>query len=193
MKNLTRTTLISLATLTALSLGAWATCSDNVDMGGFKIVNVADPEEPQDVANKKYIDNLVEELKPILDERFSRNNDIFIVTDHNTGLEWQDNFHVADEDSKLNWSDAMDYCNTLELADGGWRLPSKNELMSIVKDDSNPHISEVFQNTAFSDYWSATKNVDNNNRAWVVDFYFGNVDGNYNSLNAYVRCVRAGE
>jgi hypothetical protein len=87
----------------------------------------------------------------------------------------------------------MDYCNTLELADGGWRLPSKNELMSIVKDDSNPHISEVFQNTAFSDYWSATKNVDNNNRAWVVDFYFGNVDGNYNSLNAYVRCVRGGE
>ena len=163
MKNLTRTTLISLATVTALTFGAWATCADDVDMGEHKITNVADPVNDQDVATKKYVDDLF--LLLDFEERhlFMRDDYKMVVSDSTTGLMWQDNEAVADSNNQKPWLTADDYtacqtaiansddlvicentflksgtaqkyCFDLEL--GGytdWRLPTKADLSGIIK------------------------------------------------------------
>ena len=219
MKNLTRTTLISLVTVTALSLGAWATCSDDVDMGEHNIINVADPVNPQDVATMAYVQTYVNTVLEQPQDRFSRNDDKMIVADRNTGLMWQDNADVADDSKKKPWltqddydeceadtsSDicknippktgtAQKYCYDLTL--GGysdWRLPTKDELKGIVKSDvGSPTISGVFQNTVSNLYWSSSSHEDKR-VAWVVYFTKGGMDGYAKVNNLYVRCVRDGQ
>lgn len=49
------------------------------------------------------------------------------VLDRVTGLEWQR--HVEE---RVPWEMASTYCDGLELAGGGWRLPTRIELQSIV-------------------------------------------------------------
>jgi hypothetical protein len=68
-----------------------------------------------------------------------------IVTDNDTSLIWEDGSTIA----KKNWSEAISYCESLEL--GGyddWRLPNKNELLSIVDYSKiSPAIKDGFVNT----------------------------------------------
>ncbi|MEA2061675.1 MAG: DUF1566 domain-containing protein [Thermodesulfobacteriota bacterium] len=132
-----------------------------------------------------------------LDYLVIKNDDV--VEDVHTGLEWQ----RADVGVARDWSDACDYCDTLEL-DGhdDWRIPEVEELNTIVDyTDYGPAIStEVFNRSSMS-YWSGSTNADNTDYAWVVDFYDGHVDSN-NFINLgldkglktsdyYVRCVRS--
>jgi len=50
------------------------------------------------------------------------------VTDNVTGLTWQQ----TPQDMGLSWQDAVDYCESLELAGyGDWRMPTLKELFSI--------------------------------------------------------------
>jgi len=121
---------------------------------------------------------------------FSRSGDI--VIDNITKLQWQDN-KVTD---KMNWQEAIDYCQSLNL--GGysdWRLPNKNELISIVDYSKyNPAIDNQFQNTISYYYWSATSNGSSSNAAWYVRFYSGHTySSGYKYDGLYVRCVRAGQ
>ncbi len=56
------------------------------------------------------------------------NNGDGTISDNNTGLMWQE----IPIDGKMTWSEAMEYCENLEL--GGyddWRLPTADELFSI--------------------------------------------------------------
>jgi len=127
MKNLTKTTLISLATLTALSMGAWAECSGDVDMGGHRITNVADPVNFKDVVTKGYMDEALPDMRDYFTEedtvytisrmlkkrdRFIRNNDVdssthAIVLDTVTGLLWAD--HAIVTKQWMLW-DAYEAC-----------------------------------------------------------------------------------
>ncbi|OON97953.1 MAG: hypothetical protein ATN36_02020 [Epulopiscium sp. Nele67-Bin005] len=62
-----------------------------------------------------------------LEFSFTNNGD-GTISDNNTGLMWQE----IPIDSKMTWSQAMEYCESLEL--GGytdWRLPTAVELFSI--------------------------------------------------------------
>ena len=119
---------------------------------------------------------------------FSRSADI--VTDSNTGLQWQD-----DVDAKTvtkTWQGAIDYCEALSL--GGhsdWRLPNINELMSLVDDSrNNPSIDDIFQNVASIFYWSSTTNVYNDSTAWIVHFSNSTQNSSGKLDSRYVRCVR---
>ncbi|MEA3315551.1 MAG: DUF1566 domain-containing protein [Campylobacterota bacterium] len=119
-----------------------------------------------------------------------------VVYDTTTNLYWQDDYSDNQNSiKKSNWSEALIYCKDLELNNyNDWRLPNIVELTSIVDDTKyNPAISEVFDNTQSSRYWSSTTNAFYSNGAWGV--YFGNGDQNDNnkSDDVYVRCVRAGE
>jgi len=121
---------------------------------------------------------------------FSRDNDTQIVTDNETGLQWQDNESVS-----KTWKSAIDYCENLTLGSyEDWRLPNINELTSLVDDSkSNPSIDTVFQYTASSYYWSSTTYASSSGHAWLVRFYYGFQYSNGKNYSSYVRCVRAGQ
>ncbi len=114
-----------------------------------------------------------------------------IVTDSTTSLQWQDDA----VGSQTTWQGAIDRCEALTL-DGysDWRLPNKNELISIVDlSRYNPSIKSVFQNTISSHYWSSTTHADGSDNAWYVYFFNSNVEDGNKGYSFYVRCVRAGE
>jgi len=148
---------------------------------------------------------------------YTRDDAKQIVTDHITGLEWQDDEDAnttrkrwltqenydkctgsngqTQDTTKCNDTSgdtAATYCTTLSLDGGGWRLPTIDELMYIAdRSKRNPAIDPTFQHTASDLYWSFTTIVGYEGYAWGVYFYGGHVNwlGKYRSL--YVRCVRA--
>jgi hypothetical protein len=128
---------------------------------------------------------------------FSRSS-VGVVTDTKTSLQWQDDYSDNGGAVKeANWKDAIKYCNELQLDGGGWRLPNKNELLSIVDYTKyNPAIDDSengFQNTTSGNYWSSTTSASDTSFAWFVNFYHGYSYHNYKSYNNYVRCVRSGQ
>lgn len=121
-----------------------------------------------------------------------------IVTDNATNLQWQDD--KAAKTTQRNWEGAKTYCENLTI--GGyidWRLPSIQELLSIVdssryKGDSQNSLGAIdptFKNV-FSDYYylTSTTNAYDEFDAWDVTFSFGYGGFSNKSDNGYVRCVR---
>jgi hypothetical protein len=112
-----------------------------------------------------------------------------IVTDNNTGLQWQRTL----PGSTYTWQNAINYCSNLTY--GGhsdWRLPSVEELETLVDYGRyNPAIdTDAFPGTPSSRFWSSSSYVDDPNGAWHVDFGNGYVD-NYNKTgNGNAGCVR---
>lgn len=113
------------------------------------------------------------------------------AVDPATGLMWQ----REDDGTMRNWSNAGSYCSNLSLAGySDWRLPTKDELVSIVDTSfGSPTINtDVFPNTQPSRYWSSTSYASNTTYAWDVSFLDGdvNADAKTNSNSNVVRCVR---
>ena len=127
--------------------------------------------------------------------RFTKANGV--VTDSKTTLEWQDDYSDNGNNIKSGiWIDAIDYCESLSLnGHSDWRLPNKNELLSIVDYGTfNPAISSVFEMTTSYYCWSSTTtSASYTNYAWYVYFYGGGTNFDYKSHNGDVRCVRAGQ
>ena len=126
-----------------------------------------------------------------LSHNYSRNNEM--VTDHVTGLIWQDN-EEAKRVSK-NWESAKSHCSSLVF--GGysdWRLPSINELLSI-RDlgKYNPAINSIFDNVTSSFYWSSTTDASDSSNAWNVYFNYGLDYHSDKGVELYIRCVRGGQ
>ncbi|TIH19225.1 DUF1566 domain-containing protein [Marinifilum sp. JC120] len=86
------------------------------------------------------------------------------VEDKATGLIWQQ----ADSVKKLNWKEALSYCENLNHAGRtDWRLPNVKELQSIVDYSRSPKtsgtaaIDPIFKVTdKESYYWSSTTHMD---------------------------------
>ena len=76
-----------------------------------------------------------------------------------------------------------------------WRLPTEEELLSLVDYSTSPKINtSVFPNTNASNFWSASANAGNSSSAWYVYFNYGNAYyGNFKSNAFQVRLVRAGQ
>ena len=126
---------------------------------------------------------------------FNRSNGV--VSDSNTNLEWQDDYSDNNNSIKITiWQSAIDYCENLTLnTQNDWRLPTKNELLSIVDyTKNNPSIAKQFKNTSTTDsYWSSTTIEFSHSGAWIVYFGHGNTDRARKASSYYVRCVRAGK
>ena len=106
------------------------------------------------------------------------------------GLFWQ----KKDDGIERNWNKAISYCQSLAL--GGskdWRLPSKDELSSLVDKKYTPTIDPVFTDTKTSYYWSSTSGAGSTDYAWYVSFGNGYVSSSDNTYDYYVRCVRGGQ
>ena len=95
------------------------------------------------------------------------------------------------------WKSAIDYpvfkyCDNLYL-DGytDWRLPTKDELLSIVDTTrTNPAINITFFAAVSDGYRSSTNDDTSIHNAWVVYFFLGDTHTNSKFYNGYVRCVR---
>ncbi|MDQ7046780.1 MAG: DUF1566 domain-containing protein [Sulfurovum sp.] len=115
-----------------------------------------------------------------------------VVTDNITGLEWQDDAEAAS--ISKNWADAQTHCNALALDGGGWRLPTRTELISLSDYGRvSPAIDPIFSNIVSSGYWSSTSYAVYSENAWNVTFNNGYQDRYDKSGSNYVRCVRAGQ
>lgn len=136
---------------------------------------------------------------------YSRNGDV--VTDNVTGLEWQDdvdsvqkpwvtqaNYDAGNYDD-TSGDTATTYCSDLSLDDGGWRLPTIEELETL-RDLGryNPAVTEgVFQHISSDYYWSSTTNANYTSLAWFVVFNYGYSNYYSKGSSNYVRCVRGGQ
>lgn len=108
------------------------------------------------------------------------------------GLEWQ----RCDDGQKYNEYEAEDVCVGLVL--GGhddWRLPSKDELMSLQVPQNKPAIDPQFSCHS-TYYWSSTPNDTlpnfGDDSGWIVDFLYGHgsTPCSRGENYTYVRCVR---
>ena len=113
-----------------------------------------------------------------------------VVFDNVTKLEWQRT--VAE--GTYDWSAARAYCSALTSAGGGWRLPSRIELLSIVDfTQPGPVIdTKAFPSTPSEYFWTASPLAGDASTAWSVQFGFGTVfaSPNVNTNALRVRCVR---
>jgi hypothetical protein len=112
------------------------------------------------------------------------------VADNKTGLVWQQ----VGSASTYTWPDAGTYCtsNTAGLPGTGWRLPSLNELQSIV-DDSRQ--GPCLDPTAFAGepadlFWTSSPVVGAAGSAWLVAFGNGATGSTAATTAHRVRCVR---
>ena len=139
---------------------------------------------------------------------YSRSGDV--VTDNVTGLQWQDNESIkkpliTKENYKAeNYDDtsgdtAATYCSNLSLNGGGWRLPSIEELETLVDNGMyNPSttagVFQYIESSGIDYYWSSTINVNTSFVAWYIEFRNGQSLNNDTKKNSnYIRCVRNGQ
>jgi len=119
------------------------------------------------------------------------------VSDSSTLLQWQDNSDA--NTTKKKWTEAIDYCEGIAIDTyTDWRLPNKNELLSIIDYDSNsssfPFKENEFNNTISSaHYWTSTTFSINVNEAWAISFEDGSTIGADKQQENYIRCVRRGK
>ncbi len=128
---------------------------------------------------------------------YSRANDI--VTDYDTGLQWQDTPYTSAEKAVYNsrtkesgrvtkWINAKDVCTK---AGNGWRLASIKELKTLVDTNYyNPAMDPIFKSGLGLGFWSSTLSATAGS-AQGVGFASGKVHNcGINGLAKFVRCVR---
>jgi len=137
--------------------------------------------------------------------RFTINSD-GTVTDTQTSLIWArcpQGLRGADCTdgtlASLNWLGALALNGTRptsvptgDTSGTDWRLPNVKELQSLVERSCvSPAINAtVFPNTPASLFWSASPDIIFTGQAWVVNFFFGRVEGFSRIDNFFVRLVR---
>lgn len=99
--------------------------------------------------------------------------------DNQTNLIWKE----FEEEGTYTYNEA------LALHKDGWRLPTIEELLSIV-DYSIYGPATKLPNTKESFVWSASASADGSNYAWYVYFYFGSSNYSYRDNSSGVRLVR---
>jgi hypothetical protein len=120
------------------------------------------------------------------------------VLDHQTGLVWE----KSPSTNPLPWASegATTYCNNLSLGNRkGWRLPTIQELASLVDADpantSFPRLQpgNPFQNVqGTSLYWAANPISPDGVFAWTMFFFDGSLAVDLSIDNHFVWCVRGG-
>lgn len=96
-----------------------------------------------------------------------------------------------------NWQEAINYCTQLSLQNSRWRLPTKDELLTIVdRGRKEPAIDlTAFPGTASEAFWSSTPSAEDRSSswsegAWYVLFQTGTPYEGFAAAAVRVRCVR---
>ena len=98
-----------------------------------------------------------------------------IVRDKVTGLTWQQSI----DPKKYTWADAGLYCANLGLAGGGWRVPTRVELYSLLDHTqvSSAIDPVAFPNTTADVFWTASPVATNPQNAWTIYLKVGHTYG----------------
>jgi hypothetical protein len=96
-----------------------------------------------------------------------------------------------------SWSQAGVYIESLNatnyLGYEDWRLPTRNELQSLLDYDGSYMPATEFPGASSDKYWSSTTQSGTTSNAWYADFEYGAVDTNLKTISTYyVRAVRSG-
>ena len=84
----------------------------------------------------------------------------------------------------------IDFGNGTVKDNRTWRLPSKDELLSIGNYNTTDSFDPVyFPKTATDIYWSSTPYALNSANAWAVFFHNGHVNNLAKTNSYFVRCV----
>ena len=111
-----------------------------------------------------------------------------VVIDAATALIWQ-----KDSDFRSTWKEALKYCENLDYAGRrDWRLPNKNEIISLLDFDKSEEPYSDFPDMPNNWFWSSS-NSFNGDYAWCADFYSGYLTPlGYKRDDTSVRCVTGG-
>jgi hypothetical protein len=121
-------------------------------------------------------------------QRFTDNGN-GTVTDTVTGLMWTKD---ANPFGRLNWDDAMSRCASFSISGiGGWRLPSKDELLGLYTAIQGGHFFTGVHRTSV--YWSSTSFTDDTAFAWTMNIFDGNVYPAFKPGANHVWPVRDGQ
>jgi Protein of unknown function (DUF1566) len=116
-----------------------------------------------------------------------------LVTDRITSLTWQ---RVVDA-AALDAAEAARYCEELDLGGGGFRLPTRIELASLldVRNESPAIDSAAFPETLAEPHWTSSPYADGPSFKWVVHFGFSTAHVLAKPVEEpyAVRCVRASD
>ena len=162
----------------------------------FKLYLLASPDSQDREAVLERIGGLkytVEKAAKEKTQETKKASDNRTTIDNKAGLMWVKDPVDAGMGGKYNWAEAMAACERLNYAGHtDWRLPSKEELASIVIAGQDPTIDTTrFLNTQRAFYWTST--TSSSSYAWSVPFIY---DYRYTEFDKtvvnYVRCVRAG-
>ncbi|BCS95552.1 hypothetical protein DSLASN_11840 [Desulfoluna limicola] len=116
-----------------------------------------------------------------------------VIEDTTNGLMWQQVTGKIDESEVFFWTDALQYCNELNLSGyTDWRLPNKHELVSLIDHTKkDPAIqSDLFPDTETSAYWTSTR-YDTKD-VILTDFKYGQLFIARTYYSGRVRAVRGG-
>jgi hypothetical protein len=85
------------------------------------------------------------------------------------------------------WSSADEACKAADLAGRTWRLPTQEELLSLVVESQPTIYQDVFPNTAVDGYWTSTP--EGTRSHMVVSFLDGKASSQFDSKRFWVRCI----
>lgn len=92
-----------------------------------------------------------------------------VIKDTQTGFEW-----IVGPDESTTWYMAKSWVNSLAVAGGGWRLPTKAELETLyIKGVGTRNISPLFKTTG---WWVWSAGDRNTSTAWGFSFKYGYSD-----------------
>lgn len=113
-------------------------------------------------------------------------NEEEIVEDSAHNLFWTKS---ASEEA-LKWKPAIDYCNNLNYnGTTGWRLPSINELASILNYSLSQPAS-TFPSLPSDTFWSSTSYNESPDYAWRINSSNGTIETGKKTKTAAVICVK---
>ena len=91
------------------------------------------------------------------------------------------------------WQAALSYCENLDYAGyTDWRLPNKDELMTLVNYDKYSPASN-FPGMTANRFWTSTSRSNYPERAFNIWLSTGRIDTRHKTdYSYYVKCVRGG-
>ncbi|MEA3456018.1 MAG: DUF1566 domain-containing protein [Campylobacterota bacterium] len=119
-----------------------------------------------------------------------RSDSAGVIRDKELGVLWEKNSPLK----TMKWQEGLTYCESLNLGGSqSWRLPSYDELISIVDYENNTSsiaTDEIFwDNMSRNYYWSGDAVSNKEKRSWAVAMVQGNSHYYHQGFSINVKCV----